>query len=265
MKTNYHTHSVFSDGKNTLEEICLEAIRKGFSVLGFSDHSVTDFDKSYCIKKERLKDYVSSVSRLKNEYSDRLEIALGIELDAFSEISRDLFDYIIGSAHYVEKDGVYYPVDHSEKMSIHNITVGFDGSSDAYAKEYYNTLCRHIEKNRPDIVGHIDLVAMYGTVDESTKIYKDSALETVNLAVEKGCVIELNTAAVFKKLKNIPYPSEFILKHIRDIGGKVTVDSDAHVKENLDFWFEETYELLRQTGFKTVSCFTDNHFEEFKL
>lgn len=266
MKTNYHTHSAFSDGKNKLEEICLEAIKKNFSVLGFSDHSYTRFDKSYCMSEEKVGEYIKEVSALKEKYKDKLEIALGIEFDAFSEnVHSADFDYTIGSAHYVEKNGEYYSVDYSKEMSIHNITVGFGGNADAYAREYYQTLCRHIQKNCPDIIGHIDLVALYGTVDETTKTYRDSALEAVKFAVEKGCVIELNTAAVFKKLKNIPYPSEFILDYIRDIGGKVTVDSDAHIKENLDFWFDEAYELLRQKGFKTVSYFTNKHFEEYKI
>lgn len=266
MKTNYHTHSVFSDGKNTLEEICLEAVEKNFSVLGFSDHSFTDFDLCYCMKKENLGQYINQINLLKQKYADKLEIALGIEFDAFSkDIRREDFDYIIGSAHYVEKDGVYYSVDHSHEISNHNIKVGFGGNTDEYAKEYYKTLCYHIEKNTPDIVGHLDVVALYGNVDETTKTYKNSALETAKLAVEKGCVIELNTAAVFKKLKNIPYPSEFILDYIKEIGGKVTIDADAHVKQNLDFWFDETKELLKQKGFKTVSYFTNGHFEEYKI
>lgn len=266
MKTNYHTHSTYSDGKNTPEEICREAIKKNFSVLGFSDHSYTCFDKNYCMNTEKYGEYIRQVTALKEKYKDRLEIALGIEFDAFSDnIDPGEFDYTVGSAHYVEKDGVCYSVDYSKEKSIHNIQVGFGGDSDAYTYEYFQTLCRHIEKNRPDIIGHLDLVALYGTVDESTKTYRNSALETARLAVEKGCVIELNTAAVFKKLKNIPYPSEFILDYIRDIGGRVTVDSDAHVKENLDFWFDQAHELLRQKGFRTVSYFTDRHFEEYEI
>lgn len=35
MLTNYHTHSIFSDGKNTPEEIVQKAIEKGFGAVGF--------------------------------------------------------------------------------------------------------------------------------------------------------------------------------------------------------------------------------------
>ena len=36
MKQNLHTHSIFCDGKDTIEEMTLEAISKGFDILGFS-------------------------------------------------------------------------------------------------------------------------------------------------------------------------------------------------------------------------------------
>ena len=35
MKQNLHTHSIFCDGKDTIEEMTLEAISKGFDILGF--------------------------------------------------------------------------------------------------------------------------------------------------------------------------------------------------------------------------------------
>ncbi len=34
-----HVHTIFSDGKNTPEEVVLEAIARKMEVLGFSDHS----------------------------------------------------------------------------------------------------------------------------------------------------------------------------------------------------------------------------------
>lgn len=42
MKQNLHTHSIFCDGKDTIEEMTLEAISKGFDILGFSGHGYLD-------------------------------------------------------------------------------------------------------------------------------------------------------------------------------------------------------------------------------
>lgn len=49
-----HTHTTFSDGRNTPEEMVLSAIGMGMSTLGISDHSYTSFDESYCIPRHRL-------------------------------------------------------------------------------------------------------------------------------------------------------------------------------------------------------------------
>ena len=39
IKTSFHTHTTFCDGKNTPEEMVVAAIEKGFVALGFSTHS----------------------------------------------------------------------------------------------------------------------------------------------------------------------------------------------------------------------------------
>ena len=59
---NLHTHTSFSDGKNTAEEIVNYAIEKNFKALGFSDHSITNHDKSYCMKDEQ--EYILEINRL---------------------------------------------------------------------------------------------------------------------------------------------------------------------------------------------------------
>lgn len=49
-----HTHTTFSDGRNSPEEMVLSAIGMVMSTLGISDHSYTSFDESYCIPRYRL-------------------------------------------------------------------------------------------------------------------------------------------------------------------------------------------------------------------
>ena len=97
---DYHVHSVYSDGKDDIESIILCAIEKGLREIGISDHSYTFFDESCCIKKEKTKDYVAEISALKKKYADRIKVLCGIELDVFSDIDLEDYDYVIGSAHY---------------------------------------------------------------------------------------------------------------------------------------------------------------------
>lgn len=266
IKTNLHTHTTFSDGKNTAEEMALAAIEKGFVSLGFSDHSYTPFDSDYCADMQNFDEYIFGIEKLKKSLAGRLTVFCGIELDYYSKGDfRPVTDYIIGSVHYIEKDGIFYQVDYSAERSLRTINEGCDGSSDVYAKKYYTNICRHIEKNSPDIIGHFDLLTLFGTVDETTDEYRKQALLAVDYAVERGCIIEINTGAVFKKLRSHPYPSDMILKRIFEKGGKVTVNSDSHKTESIDFFFDESAKLLKSIGFKSTWNLTENGFKEFEI
>ena len=65
---NYHTHTTYCDGKNTPEEIVLEAIRLGLDTIGFSGHSPAGGCGHYALKD--VDAYYDCVSRLKDKYSE---------------------------------------------------------------------------------------------------------------------------------------------------------------------------------------------------
>ena len=86
-KINLHTHSKFSDGKNTAREHVLAAIEKSFTVLGFSEHSIHpldpafyyDVDSNWHMVPQNFDAYVKEISALKEEFADRIKIQLGFE------------------------------------------------------------------------------------------------------------------------------------------------------------------------------------------
>lgn len=98
-KANYHTHTKYCDGKNTVAEMTKAAFDKGFTHLGFSGHGYTDFDESYCMSRENIQNYLRDVAAVKAEYAGKMEVYAGVEQDCFSAESTDIYDYIIGSTH----------------------------------------------------------------------------------------------------------------------------------------------------------------------
>ena len=60
---NFHTHSIYSDGKYTLREMTDAAIEKGFTNLGFSDHSNNRVESYYCMMSDGKRSYRKKVSR----------------------------------------------------------------------------------------------------------------------------------------------------------------------------------------------------------
>ena len=106
-KTNFHTHSVYCDGKDTLEELVEQALAMGMDALGFSGHSFTPFDQSYCMSLKDTLEYQKEVRALKEKYRGKIKLYLGIEQDFYSPESTDEYDYVIASVHYVKKNGEY--------------------------------------------------------------------------------------------------------------------------------------------------------------
>ena len=84
MKGDLHVHTLFSDGKNTPEEMVLTAIEKGFSYIGFSDHAPMDFDDGCAMAWEKLPEYSAEILRLKEKYKDQIDIFCGLEFEMLS-------------------------------------------------------------------------------------------------------------------------------------------------------------------------------------
>ena len=66
--SNLHTHTIYSDGKNTAREMVETAIANNMVSLGFSDHSYTDFDLRYCIQKDKLGEYINEIKAVAERY-----------------------------------------------------------------------------------------------------------------------------------------------------------------------------------------------------
>ena len=94
--SNYHTHSTFCDGRDSIESVVNTAIEKGFKYLGFSSHSYLEGDDGWTLKKHELSNYVTEVLRVKEKYKNQISIFLGIEQDTYSKIYDYKFDYVIG-------------------------------------------------------------------------------------------------------------------------------------------------------------------------
>ena len=81
--SDFHIHTTFSDGKNSPEEMVKSAIKLGIKNIGFSDHSYTFFDESYCMLKEDKQNYLKTISELKSKYSKEINIYCVFDIDFY--------------------------------------------------------------------------------------------------------------------------------------------------------------------------------------
>ena len=97
-KQNLHIHTTYADGKDTPEEIILEAIDKGFDSIGFSEHSYMAFsDYPYQMSMAAMADYKNEVRALSAKYRDKIKLFCGLEFEFFSELQKCTFGAVISS------------------------------------------------------------------------------------------------------------------------------------------------------------------------
>lgn len=267
MLSNFHSHTNFCDGDNTAEEMVLSAINKGFSSFGFSGHAFTEFDLSYCMKDTA--GYIKTVTELKEKYKDKIQIYLGIEEDAFCPVkNRKDFDYIIGSCHYFNFNGEYYPVDHSFDCFKTCIDL-FGGDILKMAENYYSNFCDYIIRRKPDIIGHFDLITKYDEIDGLRFLkngdYNKIAEKYIKEALKADCLFEVNTGAISRNCRTTPYPDEKLLHVLKKEGGKLILSSDTHSTETIDCYFTETRKMLKDIGFQYVYTLYNNEFIKEEL
>ena len=263
--TNLHTHTVFSDGKHTMEENILSAIDKNMASLGFSDHSFTACDPSYCMQLERYDEYLKTVEQMKAAYADRLRVFSGMELDYYSQVDKSAYDYIIASVHYIVSGGVCYPIDHSPKQQKECIRDVFGGDVWAMAAHYFDMLAEHVAKVNPTVVGHFDVITKFSLMPEATDRYRQKAADTLKEIIKICPYVEMNTGAIARGWRTTPYPNGYLLDTIRDNGGEILLSSDSHHKDNLTYWFDEAVALLKNAGFDHISAFNGTGFDKISI
>lgn len=242
MTRDLHTHTLYSDGKATPEAMILAAIAKGLSEIGISDHVYTAFDESYCMRKDKRQAYLGEIAALKAKYADRITVKCGVEYDLYSTESTAPFDYAIGSLHYLKCGETYYPIDCSKEGFIILAREGFDGDYYALAERYFSLVSAYADREDVSIIGHFDLIAKYNEgnalFDETHPRYLAAAKGAIDRLLAAGKTFEINTGAIARGYRTVPYPAPALLSYLRGKGGKVILSSDAHSPENIAFSFD---------------------------
>ena len=267
-KTNFHTHSNYCDGKATLREMVDFAVAHNFTALGFTGHCPLPFDNTYSITD--YEGYCNEVRALKEEYADRIEISLGLEMDYVPGMLEDFstlikqggLEYTIGSIHLIPAEGSaprsaddLWMIDGSRYQTYdEGLMKHFGGDIRRGVRAYFHNENAMLERNRPTIVGHPDKIVMhnrdrYFTEDEPW--YRDLALETIHLIKELDLICEINTRGIYKGRHADYYPGKWLIQEMKQLHIPVLVSTDAHAPEDL-LRTEGAYEYLQEIGYRDV-------------
>jgi len=253
---NLHTHTIFSDGKSTAEEMVLAAIAAGCHSLGFSEHSPLPWGPDgWATPEESLPLYQAEIRRLQEKYEGQLEIFIGLEQDLESiPLQRERWDYVIGSVHTLMVGGKPLYVDYSKEDFCQNVREHFGGDYYAFAERYYSRVTDITDRSNFDIVGHFDLLTKYNEgnriFDEQHPRYLDAAIGAIDLLIKADKIFEINTGAISRGYRVTPYPSPHILKLIKERNGRICITSDSHSADSITCAFDYAYDLARSCGFR---------------
>ena len=250
--SNIHTHTTFSDGKNTAEEMVQKALELSFVSLGFSEHSESAFDPGYSAVKEDYPRYRKEVARLKEKYEGQIELFCGIEQEFYSDEVSDEFEYTIGSVHYIRVKDEYFPMDASLEGQQKFIQGYGKGDPMEMAKRYFDTVVENCQKRKFEVQGHFDLIQKYGLFDGAGEEYQAIALAAVDEVLKNVPFLEINCGAIGRGYRKTPYPDEFILKHLQKKGAKLVLNGDSHSVDTLDTHFAQSVEDLKRIGFSSL-------------
>ncbi|MBQ9080611.1 MAG: histidinol-phosphatase [Clostridia bacterium] len=240
--SNYHTHTSYCHGADEPETLIREAMRLGCPEIGFSSHSFTSFDDSYCMSREVTEQYRARINELKQKYAGKIKILLGIEQDFYSDDAAEGYDFVIGSIHYVKKDGEYLSLDESREKQIEFAQKYYGGDIYALVEHYFETVAEVYDKTHCDIIGHFDLITKFNEdgslFDTASPRYRAAALAALDKLCASPAKFEINTGAIARGYRTTPYPDDFIIAELKARDKEIIFSSDCHCVDQLLFGYD---------------------------
>ncbi|MCL2677939.1 MAG: histidinol-phosphatase HisJ family protein [Clostridiales bacterium] len=244
MLADYHIHPMAHQKKALSEEdIALfveQGRRMGLSEMGFSDHDW--FAEGY--------DFAPFLAA-KKRYMGVMELRAGIEVDytpqSEAETARILslfpYDYVIGSVHFLD---------------------GWEFDNEAFISRFaefqanelylaYFTMQERLLRARYDILGHMDLIKVFGL--RSSQPVEKLAAPLLRAVAASGITVEINTNGLYKPVGEM-YPQKKLIKELFALDVPVTFGSDAHRAEDAGRDLALAREAAKSCGYAKIAGFS---------
>ena len=263
-RQNLHCHTSFDDGKNSPEEMVLAALQAGFGSIGVSLHCPIDGEEAWTCPVGEEQRFIDEMRRLQTAYAGRIAVWCGLEYD-MDAVRRSVppYDYIIGSCHILGG----FPIDADPEEAA--LLIAVHGGEQRAAALYYERLSAMADYPEISIVGHFDLPTKYNEkvplYDTAAPAYRDAAFAAMEKLSAAGKIFEINSGAISRGWRTSPYPEPALLRHLKDIGGRICISSDAHSADAIDCAFDLCEALARDCGFKELWQFDGRDFAPVPL
>ena len=212
LTADYHTHTPYSHGKNTVAENAARAKEIGLREIGISDHGFSHI--AFGLSRKKVAAYKAECKAAEEKYGVR--VLVGIESN---------IQGIDGKADLAEKDYENFDI----YLCGNHIVVHYDTLGDTFAYGWGNYLSRkfrktptqkQVERNTKAYINAIK----NNPIDAITHLNfrcPANALEVAKCAADYGVYIELNS-------KKIHLTDEELSNIVAKTSARFIIDSDAH-------------------------------------
>ena len=207
---DYHTHTIYSHGKGTIEENVKVAMSKGIKKIGISDHGYRHM--TYGVKLKDIQKMREEIDKLNQKYPN-IDILLGMECNILDkngniDINENIihfFDYVMAGYHFGSA-----PTSLKSMMNHFNNYI----IKNEKAKEY-NTqgIINAMRNNDIFIITH---------PGDKGDVYIE---EIAKVAKETNTRLEINSSHGYLNVEQ--------LKKIKHLGNTFIIGSDAHIPNSV--------------------------------
>lgn len=204
-------------------------------------------------------DYYAEALRLRDVYSNQIQILIAFESEWIRPSSLDIirrildkytFDFFMGSIHHVHT----IPIDFDRTL-YEQARDKAGGTDEKLFEDYFDEQFGMLQALRPPVVGHFDLIRLLSD-------HKDTAFEGMDKAWSKmkrnlefiasyGGLLELNSAGLRKGLSE-PYPCLPVTRMFLGMGGGFVLSDDSHGIEQIGTNYPRLLEYVQRAGVETI-------------
>ncbi len=244
---DYHVHALahgeFEYSPDWIREFLSKARKRKISQIGFSEHdwflSRIDFKAIREVASEP--EYQNLITRIGVEVDYKPDR----ELEIKSFLGDKPYDFAIGSVHHLGD----WPFDHPDHKDEF-----VKRSTDEIYQEYYALVRQVVRSKLFDIVGHIDLIKVWG--NKPCQKHETSFLKPLLSDIkDSGMVVEINSGGLRKPVNEI-YPSDVLLKELFAYDIPITFGSDAHHPNDLGEGLSIAVQKAWEIGYRTMVGFS---------
>ncbi len=212
LTADYHTHTPYSHGKNTVEENATRAKELGLKAIGIADHGYSHL--AFGLSRRKTLDYRKECEAASNEL--KIDVLVGIESNIrglsgqtdLTERDYENFDIFLCGKHVMVK---YSSFPDYWRYGLGNLATEKSRKipSEKLVKANTEGYINAVKKNPVDILTHLNFRC------------PANALEVAKCCADYGTYIELNS-------KKIHLTDEELTEIVAKTSARFVVNSDAH-------------------------------------